>query len=205
MLETWQNQPELVMMQQSGGEVNKNMKGNIFRAAVNPLAAAKQTIELEGLHSKVQSHVTIPTFYVNASQQEDDESATPSQAQQAQQPQLPFDRFKIVRMQTKNDKRVVGDIKVAVYGKVSQDQKLVAANSRELTGGWVMITPTEALQPGEYAIVESLGKEGINLYVWDFGVNPAAAANQFVIKPDQKPTQSTEPEKPIELQQRPKN
>src|SRR6516164_1539870 len=37
MLETWQNQPELVMMQQSGGEVNKNMKGNIFRAAVNPL------------------------------------------------------------------------------------------------------------------------------------------------------------------------
>jgi hypothetical protein len=204
MLETWQDQPELVMMQQSGGEVNKNMKGNIFRAAVNPLAGAKQTIELEGLHSKVQSHVTMPTFYVNASQQEDDESA-PSQAQQAQQPQLPFDRFKIVRMQTKNDKRIVGDIKVAVYGKVSQDQKLVAANSRELTGGWVMITPTEALQPGEYAIVESLGKEGINLYVWDFGVNPAAAANQFVIKPDQKPTQSTEPEKPIELQKRPKN
>jgi hypothetical protein len=204
MLETWQNEPELVMMQQSGGEVNKNTKGNIFRAAVNPMAAAKQTIELDGLHAKIQSHVTLPTFYVNATQ-EDEDSPSPAQAQQPQQPQLPFDRFKIVRMQSKNDKRIVGDIKVAIYGKVSQDQKLVPANSRELTGGWVMITPTQALEPGEYAIVESLGKEGINLYVWDFGVNPSAPANQFVIKPDQKPTKPTEAEKPIELQKRPKN
>jgi len=204
MLETWQNEPELVMMQQSGGEVNKNTKGNIFRAAVNPMAAAKQTIELDGLHAKIQSHVSLPTFYVNATQ-EDDDSAAPAQAQQPQQPQLPFDRFKIVRMQSKNDKRIVGDIKVAIYGKVSQDQKLVPANSRELTGGWVMITPTQALEPGEYAIVESLGKEGINLYVWDFGVNPSTPANQFVIKPDQKPTKPTDAEKPIELQKRPKN
>jgi hypothetical protein len=205
MLETWQDQPELVMMQQSGGEVNKNTKGNIFRAAVNPIATAKQTIELDGLHAKIQSHVSMPTIYVNASQQDQDDAASPAQPQQAQQPQLPFDRFKIVRMQTKNDKRVVGDIKVAVYGKVSQEQKLVATNSRQLSGGWVMITPREALQPGEYAVVESLGKEGINLYVWDFGVNPAAAANQFVIKPDQKPAQAPQPDKPIELQKRPKN
>ncbi len=65
LLDTFQTQPQLVMLQQSGGELNRNTKGNILRAAINPLASGKQTIELDGPHAVVQAHATLPAVYIN--------------------------------------------------------------------------------------------------------------------------------------------
>src|SRR5208283_5406464 len=48
LLDTFENQPQLAELQQSGGELDKNTKSNILRAAINPLAGTKQTIELPG-------------------------------------------------------------------------------------------------------------------------------------------------------------
>jgi len=111
-------------------------------------------------------------------------------------------RFRIARMQMKPDKRIVGNIKIAVYGKVSQQQNLIATHAEQIPGSnWVRITPDEKLQPGEYAIVELLGNEGMNLYVWDFGVNLSAPANASAGKPE--PAAQAKPDKPSDLQQRP--
>ena len=197
LLDTFQNQPQLDELQQSGGELKKNMKGNILRAAINPIASAKQTIEIPGPHAKIQAHVTLPAIYVNVDQQDQ-----PADNQQPQkEPELPWDRFKIVRMQEKQGKRIAGDIKIAVYGKVSQEQKLVPTTAEKLTGGWVKVTPSAPLAAGEYAVVELLGKEGMNFYVWDFGVNPTAPANPMAWKPGPSST-TPPPEKPKDLQQR---
>jgi hypothetical protein len=211
LLDTFQRQPQLVELQQSGGQVNRNTKSNILRAAINPIASAKQTIEVSGTHAKIQAHATLPSIYVNVDQQDqldsagtaDKDSVTREPERQkvsrADQPQMPWDRFKIVRMQTKGNKRIAGDIKVAVYGKVSQEAKFVPTTAEQLTGGWVKVTPTEPLAPGEYAVVESLGKDGMNLYVWDFGVNPSAAANAMVTKPE---ASAAKPDPPKDMQKR---
>ncbi len=201
LLDTFQGQPQLVELDQNGGEVNKNTKGNILRAAINPLASSKRTIELPAQHAKNQSHAALPSIYVNI----ESGGAAPDMGSghlkddRPAEPELPWDRFKIVRMTTKGDKRIVGDVKTAVYGKSKQEGNFVDTNSQQLTGGWVKVTPKAPLDPGEYALVEDLGKEGINLYVWDFGVNSSAPANQLVTKPDTSvPTPIQDKPKPLE-------
>jgi len=195
LLDTFQNEPQLAELQQSGGELNRNTKTNILRAAINPLAGAKQTIELPGQHAKIQSHVTVPSIYINIGSDQTSEGApsklglggdvpAPAASKNESAPLPLAERFKIIRAEIKGGKRVAGGIKVAVSGKVKADERFVAATVTPMTGGWVKLTPTEPLPPGEYAVAEMLGKEGINLYVWDFGVNPSAPANALAWKPD---------------------
>jgi hypothetical protein len=179
-LDTYLSQPELLPLDQSTGEVNRHTAHNVLRAAINPISGAKHTIELAGPSSKIQVHASVPAIYVNldanAEAQEDISSKTPVE--------LPWDRFRIVRVQVKGDKRIVGAIKTAVYGKVSQEQDEIPASSEQLGEGWVKVTPKAPLTPGEYAVAEMLGKQGMNSYVWDFGLHPDAPANMAVIKPD---------------------
>jgi hypothetical protein len=178
LFDTYQNEPQLVELQQSGGQIDRNVKHNILRAAINPIASAKQSIELPGLHAAIQAHTGLPSIYVNVHEPNQGAIAFP------QQPDEPWDRFRIVHMQAKKGKRIVGDIKIDPLGKTSQEQKLVPSTAEQLKGDWVKVTPNQPLSPGEYAVVEMLGKDGMNLYVWDFGVNPSAPENALVIKPE---------------------
>ncbi len=204
LLDNFQGQNQLNELQQSGGKVNKNMKSNILRATINPIASSKQTIELDGTHARIQSHETKPTIYVNIDDQ--DQEVSPDQPQKTAYAEKPTDplRFRIVRAQTKQDKRIVGAIKIAMYGKVSQQENLVPTHAEVMPGSkWVKVTPDAPLATGEYAVVEMLGKDEMNLYVWDFGVNPSAPANASAWKPDPSASPSA-PDKPAQLQKRPK-
>ena len=199
LLDSFQGEPQIVELQQTAGDVSRNTKANIFRGAINPVAGLKQTIELEGAHAPVQSHVDVPSLYINVDGAPDHPDPTsakdpthaapnPQRAEQAQKTTVASDRFRIVRAEVKGGKRVLGDVKRQVTGKVSQEQHVVKTTATRVSGGWLKITPTESLAPGEYVLVETLtqegtGKEGMNLYVWDFGINPKAPANANPWKP----------------------
>ncbi|MGB6839697.1 MAG: hypothetical protein WBE16_01785, partial [Candidatus Sulfotelmatobacter sp.] len=198
LLDNFQGQPQLVELQQSEGDINHDTKANLLRGII-PAAGAKQTVELEGEHAAVHAHVAVPSIYINVNDAPDGEPPSgqtssaqlsqpsldaprpeqqgPQQPQQPEQALVPFDRFRIVHAKVKNGKRIVGDFKRAPNGKMSQDQNFVKTTIDRISGGWFKLTPIENLAPGEYALIETKGKEGMNLYVWDFGVNPTGPAN----------------------------
>jgi hypothetical protein len=203
LLETFDGQPQLLELPQSEGDVDQKAKGNIFRDAITPIAGLKQVIELDGTHAATQSHVDVPSIYINIDDTPEQSSPTetakksskssaqpqqPEQPQQAEQAIVPFDRFRIVRAQIKNGKRIMGDLRSSRTGKISQEQHFVKTTIDRINGGWLKVTPSEPLAPGEYVLVEVAENHAINLEVWDFGVNPKAPANPNAWKPEAKST-----------------
>ena len=186
LLDSFRGQPQLVEMVQNGGELNKQTGKNILRAALNPLTlSSKQSIVIKGLHARVQAHEGQPVFFMNVNQADSGSDASSAASKDTdQQP----DRYRIVRVEQKKDSRVVGNLSIAVYGIVTEKEDWVKTTMASV-GDWVKVSPAEPLAPGEYALVEMLGKKQINLYVWDFGVNPAAPANSSAWVPRQ-PAQS---------------
>ena len=64
LLDSFQGEPQLLEIQQTAGDINRNTKGNIFRGAINPIAGLKQAIELDGAHAAIQAHVDVPSLYI---------------------------------------------------------------------------------------------------------------------------------------------
>jgi hypothetical protein len=187
LLDSFKSEPQLVEVSEAEGDISQGSKGNIFRGAL-----AKQIVELPGEHAKVQCHVDIPSFYINL--EEPPAAAAQPQNPQSPRPAVPFDRFRIVRAQPKAGKRILADVTRNVTGKVSQEQHFEKTGITHLTGGWLKLTPAETLAPGEYAVVEMTDKEGMNLYVWDFGINPNAPANPNRWKPEAKGKEAAKPD-----------
>ena len=187
LLDHYHGQAQLVEVVQNGGELNKQMGKNIMRGIINPIpTGSKESIELKGPSARVQAHETAPAIYVDVTASSDDK------AKQASPELNRPDRFKIVRVQPKKDARVVSSVKISLLGKVSNQEDVVPANAEVVSNGeWVKLTPAHELAPGEYALVEMLDPQTINMFVWDFGVNPNAPANATAWTPQpvkEKPT-----------------
>ena len=184
LLDHYRGQAQLVEVVQNGGELNKQMGKNIMRGIINPIpTGSKQSIELKGASARVQAHETAPAIYVDVTASSDiSDSKKNEPSPELNRP----DRFKIVRVQPKKDVRVVSSVKISLLGNVSNQEDVVPANAEVVSNGeWVKLTPAHELAPGEYALVEMLDPQTINMFVWDFGVNPNAPANETAWTPQQ--------------------
>jgi hypothetical protein len=191
LLDSFQHQKRLIQLQRNNGTVELYTKKSVLHVTISP---SSQYVTLSGTHAEIQVRWPLH-FYINPEEHASSEVKAPlspfdasSDSAVSYSPAkapLPWNRFGIVDVESRPFKRIVCYVAVAIKGGCFEN-----AVAKQMTGGWVEITPVGTLLPGEYALVETVGTQKINLYVWDFGVNPKAPLDENRGAP--QPASSTE-------------
>ncbi|WP_254064876.1 hypothetical protein [Granulicella sp. S156] len=205
VLDTFNNIPELVPLEQQGGDLNKETAHNVLKVEVNPSSSPHRLLDIPGDRADIQVHVATPVIYlrVGADDAEEDAGssaitvdthgaagrATPSGGAETSS-------YVLEHLEVRGDIRVFNSFRIKLLGSKPQPD-VVEVHTQPLPGGhWLKLTPDNPLEPGEYALVEVLSGHEVNLGIWDFGVHPAAHDNAEAIRP--------EPKRPVALERRDK-
>ena len=193
VMDTFHGTPELVELKATDLSLNtKNRKGI---EVLNPLASQKASMELEGANARVHLHVNDPVLYLSLGVDDQTEPALTHPltvntggaqavnggkhgAHSAQS------GFVIVRVDERQQVRIVGAIHMSPTGTVTQDEDQIPTKSEVLPGKhWLKIEPAQTLTIGEYALVEIISPSDISESVWDFRVDPRLGDNPGAIGP----------------------
>jgi hypothetical protein len=189
VLDYFQNQPELVTLEQDSGDINVRTGHNVLRGAIHPLPNRKAEIRLDGEGSKVHLHGNEPVFYVSLTG--GDDSAGPDAITvSAPETKVPGaassskSQYVIAELDPRRGYRVITNTTLDQIG--SQNANVTETTTTVMPGGhWMKVVPRQKLTIGQYALVEVLGPHEINTSVWDFAVEPQAGDNLNAILPMQ--------------------
>jgi hypothetical protein len=206
-LDTFRGTPELVPLPQSASGLNKETAHDIQKGAINPASAPHRITDIPRERADVQLHVPDPVFYVrvNGGREEDvytsggtftvdthgaSGRATPAGGD-------PNNAYVIERVDVRQDARIVDSLRIGLLGTGHTQRDVVETRAEVLPGGhWMKLTPLQPLDFGEYALIEVLGPNAVNLDVWDFGVHSDAPENVEAIHPEQSRPPSLERRRP---------
>jgi hypothetical protein len=145
------NQAKVIKLAQSTIHTNK---GRSILKALSPIpvVTGKGTLELTGAHSSNVFTNPEQELYLQLSETE---------------------RFGIAKLTSKGGVRIVENLTfMPVTKEVVEEPTLVETFQKQLADGLYKIWPKEALEPGEYAVIEySEGK--LNIQTWDFAIQTA--------------------------------
>jgi hypothetical protein len=136
-----------------------------------PIIPSKHNLDLPGARAAVRLTSAEPEFYLREVQTdpERDSALERTGRQSVSGPEVALMRAKI-----KGNKRVLESIRSFFGQEVSQERDEIAIQRWEVAPDVYRFTLSTPLPPGEYALAEILS-DGINLFVWDFGVDAAPA------------------------------
>jgi hypothetical protein len=160
-------------LEQAGSVVKTDKKTALTQIlSPIPIVPSKHNVELPGARATVRLTSTVPEFYLRepALGQDADSTVLRSSRQGPDGPDVTLVRAKI-----KGNKRLLESIRNLFGQQLSQEREEIAVQRWEVAPDIYRFTLSAPLPPGEYALAEIL-QDGLNLYVWDFGVDAAPAA-----------------------------
>jgi len=141
-----------------------------------PVVPGKKHMEIAGTRAALRVSTKTPEFYLRESPQ-DLEHETTTTVRTSSRPGENGPDIELLRAKVTRSGRQFETIR-ALFGEViARDANEVSVQRWEVAPRVYRFTLAEALPPGEYVLTEVL-PDGLNMYVWDFGVDaPASAAN----------------------------
>jgi len=162
-----------------------------------PIVPGKVTVTIPGNRASLRLRTNTPEFYLREAPPDPDAT---SSIRKSSRPGENGPDVVLVRTKVSHNNRQLESISTLFGEEMNRNRSEVALQRWEVAQGLYRFTLGETLTPGEYAIAEVL-PDGLNYYVWDFGVDPAAPANSFVWTA--RPTEPAQPGKGG-LEKRPK-
>ena len=194
-LDTFHGAPELVPMVQQQSDLNRKTGHTVLKSVLNPQASSHQIVLLKGEKADVQLHVERPEIFVRVGDGSDPSDGAAltvdthgaSAAILREKTSGAESQYVIVRVDVRQDARVVASFDTSALGDTRRQQDVVDTEQTTLPGGhWIKVVPKQGLLFGEYCLVELLTDREINLGVWDFGIHPTAPENRDVLRPERK-------------------
>jgi hypothetical protein len=160
------------LLEQAGLEAHRDKKQFLKQiASPIPIVPSKTNLELPGAHASMRLDPSHLEFYLREAPPDPDRN-TP--IRQSSRPGESGPEVELVRATVKGNKRVLEQIRLLFGEKVDTSRKTVLLQRWQVTPNVFRFTLGEQLEPGEYALAEIL-PDGLNLYVWDFGVDTGSA------------------------------
>jgi hypothetical protein len=157
-------------IEQAGSQLRTDKK-TVLKQVLSPIPIipSKHTIELPGVKAPTRLTSSQPEFYLREvmTDADRDSALLRTRRQGESGPDLA-----LVTAKVKGGKRILESIRSLFGQEISQDRKEISIQRWEVAPDIYRFTLSEPLPPGEYALAEIL-EDGINMYVWDFGVDAA--------------------------------
>lgn len=139
-----------------------------------PIIPSKHNVEIPGTKATVRLTAQTPEFYLREPtfDPERDSSVLRTGRQGESGPDVA-----LVRVKVKGNKRLLESIRSMFGQDISQDRDEISIQRWEVAPDIYRFTLSAPLPPGEYALAEIL-QDGLNFYVWDFGVDAVGTGSK---------------------------
>jgi len=135
-----------------------------------PIVPSKQNVEIPGARAKVRVRNSQMEFYLREAPPDPDRT-TP--IEKSSRPGESGPEVELVRATVKGNRRQLESIKTLFGEQLEEKRDTISIERWEVAPTVFRFTLSQPLPPGEYALTEIL-TDGINLFVWDFGVDSTA-------------------------------
>jgi hypothetical protein len=159
-------------MEQAGSQVRSDKKQFLKQVlSPIPIVPSKRNIEIPGSRAKVRVTSTQVEFYLREAPPDPDRT---SPIERSSRPGESGPEVELVQATVKGNKRQLESIK-SLFGEQMEEKRATISVERwEIAPTVYRFTLSQPLPPGEYALAEML-TDGMNLFVWDFGVDSPGA------------------------------